>query len=317
MTTLVFRRLLRTIPVLLLVSFATFYMTDLLPGGAAFSMLGETPTQEDIALVNAKYGFNDPFVERYVRWAGNALRLDFGDSFRTKESVLSSIKERLPVTAELALGAQFLAISVSITLALIGAARAGSRVDRFLTALMSSIVSTPGFLGALLLVYVFAIRLQWVPVTGWSYISDGLGDNLKSAALPMLTLALPEIASFQRVLRNDTLATLQEDYILAARAKGLRSRTIMVRHALRPSSFSLVTLAGLSLGRLLGGALIVESIFALPGLGQLVQQSVANRDIIMVQGVVMFIALVYVAMNFVVDMLYGFLDPRVRVRART
>lgn len=309
-------RLLRIVPVLFIVSLATFYMTDLLPGGPALAMLGDQATAEDIAAVNHQYGFDDPFLQRYTRWVGNVAQFDFGTSFRTKQNVIDVIRERLPVTLELALGAEVIALSTAISLALLAAARAGARIDRTLTGVMSSIVSIPGFLSALLLVYVFSIRLGWFPVTGWSRLSDGLGNNVKGAFLPMLTLALPEIAAYQRILRNDTIATLQEDFILSARAKGLSERSIMLRHALRPSSFSIVTLAGVSLGRLLTGAVIVESIFALPGLGALMQSSVGSRDIIMVQGVVMFVAIVYVATNLLVDLLYGVLDPRVR-RAAT
>lgn len=309
-------RLLRIIPVLFIVSLATFYMTDLLPGGPALAMLGDQATPADIASINHEYGFDDPFLQRYTRWVGDVATLDFGTSFRTKQKVVDVIRERLPVTLQLALGAELIALTAAVTLAMIAAARAGGGIDRTLTGVMSSVVSIPGFLAALLLVYVFAIRLGWFPVTGWSRLSDGLGNNVKGAFLPTLTLALPEIAAYQRILRNDTIATLQEDFILAARAKGLSQRSIMLRHALRPSSFSLVTLAGVSLGRLLTGAVIVESIFALPGLGSLLQSSVGSRDIIMVQGVVMFVAIVYVATNLMVDTLYGLLDPRVR-RAAT
>lgn len=306
--------MLRALPVLFIVSLATFFMTDLLPGGPALAMLGENATPEDIASLNRQYGFDKPFVERYVNWVDDAVHLDLGTSFATKQRVTAAIKERLPVTVQLALGAQLIALVVAISLALTAAARANTRFDRVVTAAMAVVVSIPGFLTALLLTYVFAMRLNWLPVTGWSPWTGGVWNNLKGATLPMVTLALPEIAAYQRVLRNDALATLQEDFVSAARAKGLSQPQIMVRHVLRPSSFSLITLAGVSLGRFMAGAVIVETVFALPGLGQLVSQGVGRRDVIMVQGLVMFIAFVYVAANLFVEFAYALLDPRVRRR---
>jgi peptide/nickel transport system permease protein len=175
------------------------------------------------------------------------------------------------------------------------------------------LLAIPAFVAAPLLVYVFAIQLRWFPVTGWVPLSEGIGANLRSAFLPALSVALIEIAAFQRVLKADLVTTLREDYIDAARTKGLSARYVLLRHALRPSSFSLLTVSGVSLGRLLGGTVIVEFLFTLPGLGHLVATSVSSRDVVTVQGVVVFVAVVYVLVNTLVDIGYGFLDPRVRL----
>ena len=309
----VLRRLSRVVPVLLIVSFLTLGMSSLLPGGPAVALVGDHATAADVAAVNHAYGFDSPLIVRYGRWMKNVAKGDFGESYRTHQKVRDAIVQRIPITLELAIGAELIALTLSILLGSIAAARAGSLLDRILSGAMSWMVAVPGFLAALLLVYVFSLRLGWTPVTGWSNLSDGIGPNLRSAILPMSALALPEIAAYQRILRNDVLATLQEEYILMARSKGLSDWFILLRHALRPSSFSLITLSGVSFGRLIAGAVIVEQIFALPGLGQLVARSVGEgRDFIMVQGIVMFIAIVYVSLNVLVDVLYGVVDPRVR-----
>ncbi|PXW24152.1 UNVERIFIED_CONTAM: binding-protein-dependent transport system inner membrane component, partial [Williamsia faeni] len=173
-------------------------------------------------------------------------------------------------------------------------------------------LSVPAFIAGPILIYFFAIQLQIFPVLGWSDISEGLGPNLQSALLPAIAIALTEIASFHRLLRTDLIGTLGEDYIAAARAKGMSGTYVMFRHAFRPSSFSLITLAGMNLGRLIGGTVIVETLFGLPGLGQLIAASITTRDLIMVQGIVVFIAVVYVAINTIVDLSYGLIDPRIR-----
>jgi peptide/nickel transport system permease protein len=206
-----------------------------------------------------------------------------------------------------------MAFAVVIPLALYTAYRAGGRTDRTANVVTSGLVSMPPFLTALLLVFLFALTLRAFPATGWvRFVDDPLG-NLRSAFLPALALALTEIAVLTRVLRSDLIATLQEDYILSAKAKGLPTRYVLLRHALRPSSFSLVTLAGLSLGRLIGGAVIVETLFALPGIGQLLVNATLAKDAVVVQGVVIFVALVYVALNVLTDLFYTILDPRTRV----
>ena len=306
-------RLLHIVPVLLLVTFGSMLLVDLTPGDPAATILGESATPEQIAALRQQLGLDRPLLVRYGEWLANISHGDFGRSIRSQQPVLDAIVERVPVTLELAILALIMAFAVVIPLALYTAYRAGGRTDRTANVVTSGLVSMPPFLTALLLVFLFALTLRAFPATGWvRFVDDPLG-NLRSAFLPALALALTEIAVLTRVLRSDLIATLQEDYILSAKAKGLPTRYVLLRHALRPSSFSLVTLAGLSLGRLIGGAVIVETLFALPGIGQLLVNATLAKDAVVVQGVVIFVALVYVALNVLTDLFYTILDPRTRV----
>ena len=200
-------------------------------------------------------------------------------------------------------------------MAVVAASRPGGATDRVSTVLASAALSLPAFVVAPILIYIFAVQLGVLPVSGWSYLSEGVVANLQSALLPAVAVAIPEIAAFQRVLRTDLGATLSEDFVDAARARGMSRTYVLWRHALRPSSFSLITLAGIGFGRLLGGTVIVETMFALPGLGQLIAQAITSRDVVVVQGAVAFIVIGYVFLNTLVDVGYGFLDPRVQREA--
>ncbi|SDG37959.1 ABC transporter permease [Pseudonocardia oroxyli] len=306
-------RLLHIVPVLLLVTFGSMLLVDLTPGDPAATILGESATPDQVAALRQQLGLDRPLFVRYGEWIAHIAQGDFGRSIRSQQPVLDAILERLPVTIELAILAQIMAFLVVIPLALYTAYRAGGRADRLANVVTSGLVSMPPFLTALLLVFVFALSLRAFPATGWVRIADDPLGNLRSAFLPALALALTELAVLTRVLRSDLIATLQEDFILSAKAKGLPTWYVLLRHALRPSSFSLVTLAGLSLGRLIGGAVIVETLFALPGIGQLLVNSILAKDAVVVQGVVVFVAIVYVALNVLTDVFYTILDPRTRV----
>ncbi|MDP2287548.1 MAG: ABC transporter permease [Actinomycetota bacterium] len=306
-------RIARSLLVILIVTFAVTAMLSLAPGSVAGVILGENATPDQVAALNEKLGLNQPILVQYWNWLINALQGDLGNSAITGQSVTSAIIERIPVTLELALLAVSMALVIAVPLAIISATRPGSRTDRVINAFSSMFLSIPAFVAGPVLIYLFAVQFNLFPVNGWSRIEeDGLLLNLRSAFLPALAIALPEIASFHRLLRTDLITTLREDYIAAARAKGMTGSFVLVRHALRPSSFSLVTLFGINLGRAIGGAVIVESLFSLPGLGQLVVTSISARDITMATGVVVFTAVVYVVINTCIDFSYGFLDPRVR-----
>ncbi|WP_238017582.1 ABC transporter permease [Dactylosporangium sp. AC04546] len=311
----VLRRALRLLPVLVIVTLATTFMLDLVPGDPALVLAGEDAPPEVIDAVNAQYGFNDSPLERYLSWMGSALTGDLGSSYRTKQPVVQEILERIPVTLEIALLAGVLALLIAIPTALYCASHVGSRVDRLVGVGTSAVISVPVFLLALLLVYVLAVRLHVFPVTGWTRLTDDPGRNLRSAFLPVLTLALGEAVIQTRVLRADAIQTLQDDYILMARAKGMPKWHVLLRHAFRPSSFSLLTLASLSLGRLIGGTIVVETVFALPGIGRLAVTAITGKDLITMQGIVAFVAVSYIVINVVVDLLYAALDPRIRVRS--
>ncbi|MGC7101499.1 ABC transporter permease [Amycolatopsis lurida] len=305
-------RIGRSVLVVLLVTIGVVALLSLAPGSVASVILGENATPEAIAGLNAELGLDRPFWQQYLDWLGGAVGGDLGTSPLTDQPVTEAILERLPVTLELAVIALVIALVVSVLLAVASALRPGSATDRVINFVSSVFLSVPAFIAGPVLIYFFALRLGWFPVSGWSRISDGLGPNLAAAILPAIAIALTEIAAFHRMLRADLIGTLREDFVGAARAKGLGSAYVMFRHVLRPSSFSLITLAGINLGRLVGGTVIVETLFALPGLGQLLATSIISRDVITVQGVVVFIAVVYVGVNTVVDLSYRLIDPRVR-----
>lgn len=310
------RRVGRSLLVVLLATMGVVALLSLAPGSVAGIILGENATPEAVAELNAKLGLDQPLWSQYLNWLADAVRGDLGNSPVTGQPVSTAIAERLPVTLQLAVMALVIALIVAVLLAVASAARPGTKVDRGITALSSVFLSVPAFIAGPLLIYFFALTLGWFPVTGWSRISEGIGPSLQSALLPAIAIALTEIAAFHRLLRTDLISTLREDFVGAARAKGMSETYVMFRHALRPSSFSLITLAGINLGRLIGGTVIVESLFSLPGLGQLLASSIIARDVIMVQGIVAFIAVVYVGVNTVVDLSYELIDPRVRKVAR-
>lgn len=304
-------KLINVVPVLFLVSLLSFFMLDLLPGKVT-AILGADASAEEVARLEEDLGFNRPLPVRYAEWVGNAVTGDLGRSYVTRQPVTEAIKERLPVTIQIALLAQAMALVLALPVAMYAARRAGGIFDRVSTGAAFAMISIPNFVLALVLVYLFAVTWQIFPVTGWVRITDDLGANLRSAFLPAVALAVSEFAVYMRITRSDLLATLQDDFILSAKAKGLPSWRILVRHALRPSSFSLITLAGVSLGRLIGGTIIIEVIFSLPGLGRLMFDSISKRDFVMVQGLTLFIATVYVVINLLIDLFYLYLDPRLR-----
>jgi peptide/nickel transport system permease protein len=312
MTGFVARRLLYLLPVLIAVSLLTFLIASLLPGDLAYVILGDQATPDKVAALRHDMGLDQPIWWRYLSWLCHVLQGDFGRSFRTGQTVLQAVSERLPVSIELMLLAELAALAIGIPLAIACAVRSGSAFDRFMTGSAFGMLSVPAFLSAILLIYLFAVELRWLPATGYVPFSEDPVGNLRSFVLPALTLALGDWPVLMRVLRSDMIATLQEDYIAMARAKGLKPSRILLVHALKPSSLTLVTVTGINIGRLIGGTVIVESVFALPGIGRLLLGAIYTRDLIILQGVVLFVACGYVLMNFVVDMLYAVLDPRIR-----
>jgi peptide/nickel transport system permease protein len=306
------QRLLYLVPVLLAVSLLTFLIASLLPGDLAYVVLGDQATPEKVEALRRDMGLDQPVWWRYLSWLGHVLQGDFGRSFRTGQTVLQAVTERLPVSIELMLLAELVGLAIGVPLAIACAVRSGGTFDRFMTGTAFGMLSVPAFLSAILLIYVFAVQLRWLPATGYIPFEEDPIGNLRSFVLPALTLALAEWPGIMRVLRSDMIATLQEDYIAMAKAKGLKPARILFVHALKPSSLTLVTISGINIGRLIGGALIVETIFALPGLGRLLIGAMYTRDLIILQGVVLFVACGFVLMNFIVDMFYAVLDPRIR-----
>lgn len=307
-------RLLHIVLVLVLVSFSTALLVDFIPGEPAFAVIGESATPDQVAEFNRQTGLDRPLLERYGAWIGNVVTGDLGSSFRTRETVTDALATRLPVTLELMVLALGMALVVAVPLGVYTAWRRRGPLDQTTTFVTSLVIATPVFVLGLFLSYYLSVKLGLFPVTGYRKLSNGLGENLQYIFLPALTMALPEIAVFTRLLRADMVSTLQEDHILAARAAGLPSRTVLWKYALKPSSFTLLTLAGLSVGRLLGGAVIIERIFGLPGMGSYLFESISSKDFMVVQAVVLLIAVAYVLINALIDGLYHVLDPRLRTR---
>ncbi len=306
------RRLTYLVPVLLAVSMLTFAIASLLPGDLAYVILGDQATPEKVEALRHDMGLDQPILGRYLGWLGHVLQGDLGRSFRTGQTVLQAVAERLPVSLELMLFAELIGLVIGVPIAIVCAARIGGPFDRFMTGTAFGMLSVPTFLSAILLIYLFAVQLQWLPATGYVPLTEDPLANLRFFVLPALTLGLAEWPGIMRVLRSDMIAALQEDYIALARAKGLKPSRILFVHALKPSSLTLVTITGINIGRLIGGALIVETIFALPGIGRLLVSAIATRDLIILQGVVLLVACGFVLMNFIVDLLYAVLDPRIR-----
>jgi peptide/nickel transport system permease protein len=309
---LIARKLAGLIPVLLAVSALTFLLLNLLPGDPAFAILGPSATHDAVIKLHHQLGLDQPLLVRYGHWLAHVLTGNLGRSYLSSQPVLSAIKERLPVTVELVLLSQFVALLFAVPLGILAGRRPNGVLDRVSTGGAFGFLAVPNFVLGVVLVYLFAVRYHLFPATGYTPLTKDPFQNLRSVILPVITLAMAEIAAYLRLLRSDVITTLQEDYIVMAKAKGLPDRRIMLRHALRPSLFSLVTVAGLNFGRLIGGTFIVEIIFQQPGIGLLSIQSIYGRDYVVVQGTVLLIAVAYVLANFVVDVAYGLIDPRVR-----
>ncbi len=305
---------LRLALVLLAVTAVTFFMVDRLPGDAACLIGGEIAGADQIAAIRAELGLDRPVVRRYLEWLAAVLRGHLGVSYLTGEPVAETIGARLPVTLELILVSQAMALFLALPAGIVSAYRCNTGMDRGINAVAFASFSVPGFVMAMVTIYVFAIRLDWLPATGYTPLVRNPWANLQSFVLPGLSIALVEWVVLMRVLRSDMIGTLQQDFILMARAKGLPPWKVLLQHALRPSCFTLITILGLQIGRLLGEAVVVETIFALPGIGRLLIDAVYARDVLVVQGCVLVITVGYVLVNTGVDLLYGILDPRLRRR---
>jgi peptide/nickel transport system permease protein len=309
-------RLARLLAVLLAVTAASFSMVSLLPGDTVTAMLGANASQEDRAAVREELRLDDPLPVRYARWVGDAVTGDLGTSYRTRQPVTEAIGQRIGVTLQLVLLSQIIALAVAVPMAIFGALRPGSWLDKLLSGTQLAMLATPGYLVAVGLMAVFAVQLGWFDTTGYTRFTENPLLNLKSLLLPALALATEQVALYARVLRTDLVNTFDQDFIWFARAKGNSTRRIVVRHALRPSSIGIVTLTGISVGRMIGGTVLVETIFSLPGLGRYTIDAINNRDFVALQGAVVVLTVGFVLVNFLADMLHGVLDPRIRASVR-
>lgn len=315
MTGFILRRVLQLVPVLLGVTVLAFLLVNLLPGNLAMAMLGPDASADTIAHLQAELGLNQPIWLRYLHWLGRALTGDLGWSVVQAGAVLPIILQRFPVTVEIIVLGQLIGVILAVPGAVAVALHPDGWADRLLGMFAYGAIATPRFLLGLLLILGFAVYWQVFPSTGFQPITAGLGGNLRSVALPALTIGALEFAVYFRVLRGEMLRNLAEDYVLAARAKGISRLRAVLRHVLRNSLVALVTVIGIGFGPLVSGAVIVESLFSLPGAGDLLVTSIYQRDAVMVQGVVVVVAVTVVLVNLAVDVVHALLDPRIRFDA--
>jgi len=304
------RRLAQMVLVLAVVTWLAFLALALLPGNPAYVILGPTATAAAVARVDRRLGLNKPLLTRYWIWLVHALHGNLGSSSVTGEPVVHLISQRLPETLELLVASQIIACAIGVPLGIVAALHAGEKSDRAITTMALGGISLPTFVLGVVLVLLFAVKIHLFPATGYVSLSQSVPGNLRSMVLPSVTLSIGTAMIYARVMRSGLIDTLQQPYILVARAKGMSRRRLIARHALRPSITSLITVSGINVGYLIGGAFIIEYIFQLPGIGLLAIQSIDANDYPMVQGIVVLVAAGFIVVNALVDGLYVLVDPR-------
>jgi peptide/nickel transport system permease protein len=312
------RRLAHLIVVLLLVTLFVASLTSMLPGDPVSTLI---PLREDApgvaerrAQLREDLGLDDPLYVQWANWAGNFVTGDLGNYYTAtgERPVMDRVRDSWQVSVQLMVYAQVLALVIAIPFGVFAAYRAGTRTDRASNALAFGMLAVPPFALALVLSYYLGVRQGWLPVSGYVAPEEDLGEHLRRMALPAISLAVGQVAVYMRLLRSDMIQTLQEDFITMAKSKGISPSRVLWRHALRPSSLTLLTVAGLNVGALIGGAVIVEVIFSLPGIGTLLFEAISARQYVALQSLVALIAIGYVLINVLIDILYGVLDPRIR-----
>jgi peptide/nickel transport system permease protein len=307
------RRLVLSIPILLLVTIMVFGLIHLIPGDPVTVILGQEATPEVEAALRAELGLDRPLVAQYLTWLGNVLRGDLGRSLVDRTPVIDQIKLRLPITLELTLGTFVIALLIALPAGIISATRRGSVADYSSTLLALGGLSIPSFWLAIMLILLFAVRLRWLPASGYVPFSEDPRANLAAMIMPMAATGIRESAALTRMLRSSLLEVLGADYVRTARGKGLGEWLVVMRHALSNALVPVVTSAGLLLAGLLGGLVITETIFAIPGFGRLIVEAIYQRDFVTVQGAILVSALMVVLVNLLVDLLYALIDPRIRL----
>ncbi|NMM86540.1 hypothetical protein B2J88_19590 [Rhodococcus sp. SRB_17] len=313
MLNLIAKRIASAVPMLLLVSFFVYALVDLVPGDAAAVLAGDNATPEQIEQTRQALGLDQPLIVRYLDWLGGALTGDLGTSLYSSQSVVHILGERLPVTLSLTLVTMLIVIAVGLPAGIFAAVHPNSWLDRTLTVLSSVAMAVPPFIVALALVIPLAILSPIFPATGYAPLADGAGVWLQHLILPAIAIAAISAAELARQTRASLVDVLGKDYIRTTRAKGLLRSTIIGKHGLKNAGVPIVTVLGLQVSRVLAGAVTVEFVFALPGLGTLAVSSVFSRDVPVILGIVMLCAVLIVLINVLVDATYGYLNPRVRV----
>lgn len=306
------QRLLAAIPVLLIVAVVTFSLVHLTPGDPASLMAGDQALPEDIERIKDKLGLNRPLYEQLAIYFWDILRGDFGESVFTKFPVTTLIAQRLEPTISIAIFSQLVAIVIAIPAGILAAWKANTWIDRVVMILAVAGLAIPSFWLGANLIWLFAVRLDWFPALGYVSISEGVLPWLRSITLPSIAIGFISAALIARMTRASMLEVLREDYVRTARAKGLGEYKILIAHAFKNASIPVVTIIGIGLAGLVSGLVVTEAVFAIPGVGRLIVDAVLRRDYPVIQGVVLMVTFAYVLINLAVDIIYGYLDPRIR-----
>ena len=306
------RRLLATIPVMAVVAVVVFSLLRLAAGDPAAIIAGDNATSQDVAAIRARLGLDRPLAEQFAIWVGRVVRGDFGESFFFKKQVSELILDRVEPTLALSVCTLVLTIALAVPLGVLAAWRRGSWIDRAVMGFSALGFSVPVFVIGYVLIYVFAIELAWLPVQGYQRIGDGIGGFLERLVLPSITPAVVFVALIARITRASVLEVLNADHVRTARAKGLGELPVLLRHVLRNAAVPIVTVIGIGIAVLIGGVVVTESVYGIPGLGRLTVDAVLARDYPTVQAVILVFSVVYVLINLLVDLSYTVLDPRIR-----
>jgi len=306
------RRILATIPVVTVVAILAFLLLRLTTGDPAAIIAGDSATTQQVAEIRVKLGLERPLVEQFVIWVGRIVRGDFGESYFFKKTVAELIRDRLEPTAALAVCTIMLAVALAVPLGVLAAAQRGTWIDRLVMGFSVLGFSVPVFVIGYALIYLFAVELAWLPVQGYQRLADGFWGFLERLIVPSSTLAVIYVALIARITRASVLEVLGADHVRTARAKGLGNTAVLLRHVLRNAAVPIVTVIGLGVALLIGGVVVTESVYGIPGLGRLTVDAVLARDYPTVQAVILLFSVVYVMINLLVDLTYTFLDPRIR-----
>lgn len=306
------RRGLATAPVLLIVAVIVFLLLRMTPGDPAAAIAGDAASVQDIERIRAQLGLDAPIVSQFFGWLGHVLRGDLGYSYFYKMSVTELIGQRLEPTLSVAAVTVVLTVLIAVPLGVLAASRRGGRLDRFIMSASVLGFSVPVFVAGYLMIWLFSMQLGWLPSQGYNRMAEGVGPWLRNLVLPCVTLAVMYAALIARVTRAAVSEALTEDYVRTARAKGISEWRMLTRHALANAAVPIATIIGLSVAGLIGGVVVTETIYAIPGLGQLTVDAVLSRDYPLIQGITLFFSLVYVVVNLLVDLSYLLLDPRIR-----
>lgn len=311
------KRIISIAVTLFVLSLFIFFLTHNTAGDPASNMLGSDATEEQVNQLREELGLNDPLITQYFNWINDALHGDLGDSYFRQQSVVEAIGECIVPTLELSFYAELLAILISIPCGILAAKHKGRGADLGVSSVALLGLSVPCFIYGLLMILYFGVDLRILPVSGYKTFADGVGEHFRYLVLPIISLALTQAPLLTRITRSSMIDVLSQDYIKTAKAKGLSGKTVLFKHAFRNAFNTILTVLGQSVGYLVAGAAVIETLFNIPGMGQLVVNAVLKRDYPLIQGLVLMISLIYIVINFIIDLLYGVIDPRIRVGGKS